>query len=106
MTKIIKTTENNIEVEYHIAEDTPRLNGDGFGPALVGFPLSTFSLFQQQLTADPAKTQERKVVATVQVPTTAILELAQNIVSSMQQNSALVEQSLKNIKDIISKQPR
>lgn len=104
MTKTIKAQENNIDVTYVLPDDAPRFNTDGFGPALVGFPMTTVSLFQQQFAQDPSA-QERKIVATIQFPTTALLELAQNIVATMRENSASVDATLEGIKRVLASKP-
>lgn len=101
MAKTINTTQNGEKISFVIPDDAMRISVDGFGPALIGFPFSTVSLCQQQITATPGE-QERKVIATLQMPTTAFLELAQTIVKALQENKPGVEESFEQMKKFIN----
>ena len=100
MTKHIDVNQNGEKITFVVPDDAMRIAVDSFGPALIGFPSSTVSLCQQQLTTTPGE-QERKVIATLQMPTTAFLELAQTIVKTLQENKASVEESLEQMKKIL-----
>lgn len=101
MTKTIDTVQNGEKVKFVIPDDAMRIAVDGFGPALIGFPFSTVSLCQQQIAATPNE-QERKVIATLQMPTTAFLELAQSIIKALQDNKTNVEDSFEQMRKVIN----
>lgn len=100
----IRIEENGSLIVHEVPDDAPRIFADGFGPSLLGFPLTTVTLFQQEL-ADPEDPTavRRKVIMTVELPTTAILELAQTIQKTLRANKAPVEAAMATLKAILDK---
>jgi hypothetical protein len=100
----VRIEENGAVIVHEVPEGTPRIFADGFGPSLLGFPLTTVTLFQQEL-ADPEDptTVRRKVIMTVELPTTAILELAQTIQKTLRENKGAVEASMATMRAILDK---
>jgi hypothetical protein len=104
MNKQIKIVDKGTTIIHDIPEDTPRVFSDGFGPALIGFPLTTVTLFDQQVVDPSEKAVHRKVTMTLQVPTLAILELAHNIQQTLQENKGSVEATLRAITTVLNKE--
>jgi len=104
MSKIIKSTENGVSVVTEIPDDAPRISGNGFGPALLGFPTTIVTVFQQQLSAESTpSSMERKVVVTLEVPTISILELAQTVQKAMRENKAAMQGAMAQMHAIVDK---
>lgn len=102
MDKIVETQENGVNITTEIPDNTPRYSVDGFGPALFGFPNTTLSVYQQQLSGPTESAQDRKVVALLTIPTLTILELAENIRKTLTENKVPVENALDQMKRIAS----
>lgn len=103
MTKILTNKENGTDVKYVIPDDAPRISVDGFGPSLFGFPLTTLTLCQAQISEDPNNVAERKVVATLHVPTITLLELAENIRKTLAENKNLVDAAIQQVHSSLDK---
>ncbi|MEW9586774.1 hypothetical protein [Paraburkholderia sp. DGU8] len=104
MSKIIKSTENGMSVVTEIPDDAPRISGNGFGPALLGFPTTIVTIFQQQLSGHSKPDHlERKVVATLEIPTISLLELAQTVQKALRENKAAMQGAMAQMVAFVDK---
>lgn len=85
MTKTFTIQENDKQINNTIPDNAITIFGDGFGPAMIGYPHSKFTVFQEVLSTDP-DVIEREITATVIVPTVALVELANHVKRVMQEN--------------------
>ena len=86
MSRTFETTENDKTILNIVPDDHITLYSDGFGPAMVGYPNTKFTLFQQALGIPDSAAAERKIVATVSVPTVTLIELAAHIQRVLNEN--------------------
>ncbi len=108
MSKTFNTEEGGKIVTNVIPDDLIDISGEGFGPMLIGFPNTKISIFRQQL-SDPAVSEiERRIIATIQVPTLALLGLAQNVRAVLKNNSDQMRAARAQIDALIgdNSQPR
>lgn len=94
MNKNFSTNENGIETNHTISKEIKEIYGDGLGPAMIGYPNVKFSLFQQKITPPDQNIAEREIVATVTIPTIAILELASRIRDVIETNKENFSQEI------------
>lgn len=87
MEKFFDTTENGRTITNIIPDDMVEVFGDGFGPMLIGFPNTKVSVFRQQISDPSSGKIERKIVATIQVPTLNLIELGRNMDAILKNNS-------------------
>lgn len=85
MHKTFTTQENGKQINNTIPDNAISIFGDGFGPAMIGYPHSKITLFQEVLSTDP-DVIEREITATVVIPTVALVELANHVKRIMQEN--------------------
>lgn len=88
-----KDTENQEEVEIPAADGMISLFGDGFGPLLLGYPNSKITIVQHSIKVPTGSVDERELVATITVPTVALIDLANH-----------VERAISRSKDQMSKE--
>lgn len=100
MSRSFETTENDKTILNIVPDDHVILFGDGFGPAMIGYPNTKFTLFQQTLGIPDSAAVERQIVATVSVPTVALVELAAHIQRVLNENK---EQFTAEVNSQISK---
>lgn len=104
MSKIFTAEENGITINITVPDEVPRIAADGFGPSLFGFPMTTLSLYQQQLSdAGKPNVQERKVVASFSIPTVTLIELAQNIQKTLLENKEAIDSSFDGMRKVLEK---
>lgn len=103
MNKDFITEDNGIKTNHTISSDLKEINADGVGPAMIGFPNIKFSLFQQKITPPNETTAEREIVATISIPTVAILELAEKIKNVIEKNKEQFALQVDNQKKILLK---
>jgi len=86
MSKTFDTVEGGKKFSHHIPDSVSNIFGDGFGPAMIGYPNTKFTVFQQAINAPGTDTIESEIVATVTVPTIALLELSAHIQRVLREN--------------------
>ena len=86
-----EANENGVKVVTVVPDEVIDIHGDGFGQMLVGFPTSKISVFQQQIMPPGTDHIERKVVATVQVPTLNLIALGREIERILKNNRAQMD---------------
>lgn len=86
MNKSFTTEENGQTINNIFPEETVSLFADGFGPAMIGFPNTKVTLFQQTINPPNFDEIERTIVATITVPTIALIELAAHVQKVLGQN--------------------
>lgn len=101
MSRTITNEENGLVTNFEFGTDVPNITGDGFGPMLVGFPFTKISVVQQRIQGHNSPPIEKEVVATLTLPTHAVLELADNIRGALKQNRATVEQQTAQMMKVI-----
>lgn len=84
-----------------IPDGVPTLLADGFGPGMIGFPMVKLSLVQDKLGVPESQEIERDVVATIQIPTAAFLEMADKIREILAANEAATKAQLEQTHSLI-----
>src|SRR6266702_5551803 len=101
ITKTFDMDDNGQKVRVTYPDGVPRFSADGYGPSLFGFPMTTLSLFQTQISAaDSPTVQERKIVAEIQIPTVTLIELVNQIQAALNANAPAVDAALTRMKQI------
>ena len=101
MKKFTEQQPDGRKITTSMPEGTPTLVADGFGPGLIGFPLVKLSLVQDQIGIPGSEDIERNVVGTIQIPTTAFLEMADKIREILAANATLTNAQLDQSRNLI-----
>lgn len=105
MPKTFKTEENGTAILTTVPDEIDEIFGDGVGQMLVGFPLTKVSVFRQEI-ADPSSSEvERKVVAVLQLPTLAFIQLGKNLENMLRGNNDQVRAFHSQLGEYISSDP-
>ena len=85
--KLIKV---NMETQL---QKVPSFYVEGVSQMMVGFPISRLMLYTlaEKNEIDPTKEEVRHIACELIMPTSALIEMAQNIISSLSRNKSLLE---------------
>jgi len=95
MAKSFTIDEDGRQVNYIVSDDMANLFGDGFGPALIGFSNTKLTVFQQPISSD-VNAMQRDIVATVTIPTVALVELGSHVKRVLQANREQLSADMDN----------
>jgi len=102
MKQTIDVEENGTHIQYAIDENNLELFADGFGPAMVGYPFTKITLYREQMSAELGDiATNKKIVATITVPTATILQIAQTVKSAIMSNKEGMESAIDQSREII-----
>lgn len=90
MARIIQHEENGAIVFFSIDENAKHIAADGIGPCMIG-PANTKVTFIQQAITQPGDSQIKEVVATINIPTAVLLDLARTITETFKDQPGLID---------------
>lgn len=91
------------EVITVIPDDSPMIVADGFGPGLIGLPMLKLTLVQDQVGIPGQSALERTVVATLQLPALALLEMADKVKQLLNENPALADAYMEQARSTVAR---
>lgn len=77
--KAFTVTENGTKINHTFRDDGIQIAGDGFGPALIGYPNCKFTVYQQGFSEPESGIIDREIFATVTIPTVALVDFIDHV---------------------------
>lgn len=88
-------------VQHIVKGSIPSIYVEGLSQMMIGFPISRMMLYSlaQKDSANPDAPELRHMACELIVPTTALIEMAQNILNTLTANKSVIEGSKKEWSD-------
>jgi len=77
--KAFTITENGTKINHTFRDDGMQIAGDGFGPAMIGYPNCKFTIYRQGFSEPESGIIDREIFATVTVPTVALVDFLDHV---------------------------
>jgi hypothetical protein len=99
MSHTVHITENGANFNLTFPEAVNELFADGFSQLLLGWPVSKVVFHTVRQTPVVGEPENRSVSHVLAVPTPVLLQLAQQVMGSLAQNRAVMEQGIRKVDD-------